>query len=150
VLDPKGLHSDYPSHPLAQLERLLSTERGLDFLATASLVFTPEVRDSLLPMRRRMLTYLLQQREELAAALVLMFGHTQADAAFLHWTIAKELNESGAAVNFLYDTIMGTNRGSTANEEKLFKSGEFASLVCKTYARYHCVQYLSGTLLVHR
>lgn len=77
-LGTKTARDVYASHPIAQLERFLTTEAGLDLLTTVATVLTVE------------------QREDLAAALSLLFAHTLADAAFLRFVVKREVKDCGA------------------------------------------------------
>lgn len=64
-------------HPLVQLEKLLMEKEGLDLIN--ALFNVMQIND----------------QDELATSLVLIFGHNEADFTLLKWALSLEIAETG-------------------------------------------------------
>lgn len=64
-------------HPLVQLEKLLMEKEGLDLINALFSVLQ------------------INEQDELATSLVLIFGHNEADFTLLKWALALEISETG-------------------------------------------------------
>lgn len=66
-------------HPLVQLEKLLMEKEVLDIINALFQVMP------------------VNDQDELATSLVLIFGHNEADFTLLKWALSLEIAETGAA-----------------------------------------------------
>ena len=69
-------------HPLVQLEKLLMEKEGLDLIN--ALFNVMQIND----------------QDELATSLVLIFGHNEADFTLLKWALSLEIAETGICISF--------------------------------------------------